>query len=408
MTINYVNPSQYGIWLTISSIIGWIAFFDLGLGNGFRNRFAQAKANGDNNLARQYLSTTYFAVGMIVTAVFFLIAIFNNYISWTSVLNIDASYEQELHKLFIILSAFFCLNLVANLFSTLLTADQQPGMASLLNFIGQAMSLLAIFILTETTEGSLLNLSKYFAGVPCIVMVAASIIAFRFTEYKKYSPRISDIRISLIKDIIGKGVQFFLIYICLILIFQLINIVISREIGPESVTQYNIANKYFGILYMVMNIIITPFWSAFTDAYAQGDNIWMKKTVARMERVWLAAAAVSILMLVAAPLFYKIWIHDAVVIPWELSAAMVFFVLSRSLGDIYMYMINGIGTIRIQLIAYLICAAISWPCLVYSCRLLGVYGVIVFPTAVYLLQAALGKIQLTKILNGNADGLWSK
>ena len=38
MTISYINPARYGIWLTLSSIIGWVNFFDLGLGNGFRNR----------------------------------------------------------------------------------------------------------------------------------------------------------------------------------------------------------------------------------------------------------------------------------------------------------------------------------------------------------------------------------
>ena len=58
LTINYVNPTRYGIWMTLSGMIGWMAFFDLGFGNGFRNRFAEAKAKGDTLLARQYLSTT--------------------------------------------------------------------------------------------------------------------------------------------------------------------------------------------------------------------------------------------------------------------------------------------------------------------------------------------------------------
>lgn len=26
LTINYVNPTQYGIWLALSSIIGWVTF----------------------------------------------------------------------------------------------------------------------------------------------------------------------------------------------------------------------------------------------------------------------------------------------------------------------------------------------------------------------------------------------
>ena len=32
LTINYLNPTKYGIWITLSSIIGWFSFFDIGLG----------------------------------------------------------------------------------------------------------------------------------------------------------------------------------------------------------------------------------------------------------------------------------------------------------------------------------------------------------------------------------------
>jgi O-antigen/teichoic acid export membrane protein len=33
LTIKYVNSTQYGIWLTLSSIITWFSFFDIGFGN---------------------------------------------------------------------------------------------------------------------------------------------------------------------------------------------------------------------------------------------------------------------------------------------------------------------------------------------------------------------------------------
>ena len=77
LTIDYINPTQYGIWLTLSSIIGWVAIFDMGLGQGFRNRFAEARALGDDTLAHQYVSTTYFAVGCVVSAAYILLAIFS-------------------------------------------------------------------------------------------------------------------------------------------------------------------------------------------------------------------------------------------------------------------------------------------------------------------------------------------
>ena len=44
LTIDYLNPTQYGIWITLMSVIAWFNFFDIGLGNGLRNKFATAKA----------------------------------------------------------------------------------------------------------------------------------------------------------------------------------------------------------------------------------------------------------------------------------------------------------------------------------------------------------------------------
>jgi O-antigen/teichoic acid export membrane protein len=34
LTINYLNPTQYGIWVTIASLVAWINTFDIGLSNG--------------------------------------------------------------------------------------------------------------------------------------------------------------------------------------------------------------------------------------------------------------------------------------------------------------------------------------------------------------------------------------
>lgn len=42
LTINYVNTTKYGIWLTLSSIIAWIGLFDLGFGIGMRSKVTEA------------------------------------------------------------------------------------------------------------------------------------------------------------------------------------------------------------------------------------------------------------------------------------------------------------------------------------------------------------------------------
>ena len=90
-------------------------------------------------------------------------------------------------------------------------------------------------------------------------------------KYRSIAPSIHCVRISLTKNILGLGGQFFVIMISMLFIFQFINIILSRVEGPDAVTQYNIAYKYFNVLNRVATIILTPFWSAFTDAYVKKD-----------------------------------------------------------------------------------------------------------------------------------------
>ena len=80
LTIGYVNSTKYGIWLTLSSIIAWLSYFDLGFAHGFRNRFAEARAKNNMKLAREYVSTTY-AVLSFLFSVILLIALIINKIS---------------------------------------------------------------------------------------------------------------------------------------------------------------------------------------------------------------------------------------------------------------------------------------------------------------------------------------
>lgn len=407
LTIRYVNPTQYGVWLTISSVIAWITYFNLGLGNGFRNKYAEAKANNDIECQQEYVSTTYFSTFVLVMILFVISSILNSFIQWSSFLKLDYAYNDELKIVFTIVSFFFCFNMSVNTFSYLLLADQRPGLLSVIQVTGQVVSLIVIYVLTKITSGSLTNLASYYSGIPAIVMLLASLVYFR-TDYFKVRPRLKCVRPKLVKNILTLGLQFFFINICLILIFQVINIIITRELGPDTVTEYNIAYKYFHILYMVMVIIITPFWSAFTDAYAQKDYSWMKKTLKSLEYIWFFSVLIGVVMLLISAWFYKFWLKDEVSVSYALSASLLIYMLMQTLGAIYMHLINGIGTIRLQLYIYLLFAIISWPLITWSCRVFGVCGAVIMPTLVYLVQAILGKIQLSKLLSDNAKGLWNK
>jgi O-antigen/teichoic acid export membrane protein len=407
LTINYVNPTQYGIWLTLSSIIAWIAYFDFGFAHGFRNRFTEANARGDISLARKYVSTTYVVLGILFLLIFIIAVVVNSFLSWSSILNISIQYENELSRVVLTLLFFLCTHLVLNVFVTLLLADQKPALSAFITTLGQLLALIIIVILTKTTQGSLFNLALVITGLPCIVTFIVSIVAYK-TKYSYVSPSIKHVDFSLIKNILGLGGKFFIIQICLLFVFQFMNLILTRIQGPEAVTEYNIAYKYFSIIYMIYGIIVAPFWSAFTDAYTQEDYNWMKRTYSKLSRIWFITIIIISIMLILSNYAYKIWIGDSVKISFTLSLFMSIYILVLSRAHLYMSLINGIGKISLQTIIYVIFSFVSIPLMVYLTKRMGTVGVLIIPIIVYIFQALIGHIQIKKILSKKANGIWNK
>lgn len=408
LTIGYVNPTKYGFWLTLSSIIAWLSYFDLGFAHGFRNRFAEAKAKGDMKLAKEYVSTTYAVLFLLFSVILLITLVVNNYLDWSRILNIDPVYKDELSLVFGLLACFFCLNIVASVFTTMLTADQKPALASLIQTGGQVLAFVCIYILTKTTSGSLSALAFVFSGVPCILLLVVSTVTFRMRRYRIIAPSLRDVRFSLTRNILGLGGQFFIIMVSMLFIFQFVNIILSRVQGPEAVTQYNIAYKYFNVLNMAFVIVLTPFWSAFTDAYTKNDYVWMRNVLEKLEKLWLLCIPVLALMLLCSDFLYQWWIGDSVSVSFSLSVYMAIYVLCQTGGNVYMFLVNGTSKVRLQLIAYLLFALISIPLMEYCCEHYGIEGILIVPASVFALQACIGRMQILRILNGTAKGIWLK
>ena len=407
-TINYVNAERYGLWLTLSSIIAWLSYFDFGFAHGFRNRFAEAVAKDDDCLARKYVSTTYIVLAILFAAIMVITSVVNKCINWSNILNVSIELNGELRAVFQILIVFFCINIVAQIFSTMLMANQRPASSAAITTGGNFLSLIAIIILTYTTKGSLEYLAIAFSGIPCLFTIIISIIVFSTEKYKKYAPSFKQIDFSLTKDIIGMGGQFFLIMMCMLLIFQFTNIIISRELGPESVTLYNVTYKIFSIVEMVAMIILTPIWSAYTDAYTRKDFAWMKRSALKLEKIGLISFPALVLLTIISPFLFKIWLGDEVSTSIFVSMAIAFFTFCKIMGNIYMYQLNGTGKVRIQLITYAVIAIFAIPVMIYSSRHWGLVGIVIVPSIAFFMQFIICRIQLYKIINKTAIGIWNK
>ena len=139
MTIGYVNPTKYGIWLTLSSIIAGCLILIWGLPTDFVIVLLRQKQRG-YEVGKEYVSTTYAVLFLLFSVILLITLVVNNYLDWSRILNIDPVYKDELSLVFGLLACFFCLNIVASVFTTMLTADQKPALASLISTSGQVLA----------------------------------------------------------------------------------------------------------------------------------------------------------------------------------------------------------------------------------------------------------------------------
>ena len=408
LTINFVDPTQYGIWLTLSSVLSWFYFFDIGLGMGLKNRFAEAKARGEIELAKAYTSTAYAALSIMAATLLLFAFAANYFINWSSVLNLPEAYSSELTKVFAIMISCFSLNFVTSIITNVLLADQRTAFSSVISVIGQVVILAVIWTLTGTVRhGSLITLALILSGIPQAVLIIASILLYS-KRYSPYRPSFRAAKFRLVKDILGMGGKFFIITTSMLFIFQIINIVISRELGPEAVTEYNIAYKYFNTAYMIVVLVLNPFWAAFTDAYTTGNFDWMRGKARQLERMWLVLVPILAIMLAVAQPVYHLWIGDSVSVSAAVNISVAVYISILSLANVYMYMLNGIGKVKIQLYIYLAFALIAFPSMSFLCHRFGIPGLLTIPIAVYTIQALTLRIQTYKIINQKACGLWNK
>ena len=409
LTINYLNPTKYGIWITLSSVIGWFSFFDIGLGNGLRNRFAEALANEDHKLARVYVSTTYAVLLLIIGIALLLFFIINPYLNWSTILNTgyDPALQKEINLLALFVFSFFSLNFVFKLITTILTADQQPAKASLFNLIINILSLFSVIILTKTTNGSLLYIGIIFSGMPTLVFFISTFWFFN-GKYKSYRPSLRFIDISKTRDLFFLGIKFFTIQIAGILLFETNNIIISQLFGPSEVTPYNIAFKYFNIIMMVFIIIITPFWSAFTEAWVKQEISWIKKIIMKLIKLWVILLAVGIIMILISTSVYKIWVGDKVIVPTFLSLLVFIWVMLNAWNGIFSHFFNGVGKVRIQLYLGVTSALLNIPLAIYFGIKIGILGILMANIIVVSFPLIIYPIQYKKIISGNSFGIWDK
>jgi len=406
ITLDFLGVEEYGVWITLTSLMTWFSFLDIGLAHGLRNKYAEAKTENDFEKVKGLVSTAFFTLVFLSLIGFFIFFLVGFFLNWSQILNGPANLASEFKVVGLFMIFAFFIKLILNIVAILKTADQQPSIATFLITSGNFLALASIYLLIKFYSPSFQQLG--------IVMTSSQIIptvlAFGFifsTSYRGILPKWRYFSIDHIKSIFGIGFKFFLIQVSNLVILQSNILIIAHICGQKIVADYSIAYKYLWLVIVVFTSVITPLWSASTEAYIRNDIPWLKKAMKGLNKIWLLLCLVGILLVVFSPFAYKIWLRGKIEVDFLLLIFLLLnFILTMRYSMFRMFM-NGVGKIQLQYRITLIQAALHVPFAIIGAKYFGVYGVISVMILWTAINSIIEPIQFKKIISGNLSRIWT-
>ena len=407
--LHHVDRADYGVLLTLTSIVGWVGYMDVGLGNGLRNKLPEFLAKGDFHSAKKIVSSCYVTLAIYVALIIVIFLMVSPFVDWLGVLNTPTSDAGEIRGLTNVVFIAFCIQFLFGLINSILFAYQMPAFQSLFTFVGQFIALIALVIQVYVFDvTSVLQIGAVNSMIPPLVLFLGSIGLFR-TKLKEIAPSFKLFEFKSVGSILSLGLKFFVLQMITIVLFQANSIIIARVVSPEAVVEYNLAFKYVSLLTMIFTIVITPVWSATTDAYVRKDFAWINKTISLSRKVCIASIFIGVLMVLASKFVYGIWLGKGTIdINYSTTSLILLYISFEMLYKVYGTIINGTGKVFAQIILTGVIAIIYIPLAILLGKLFGLSGVLIANAIVFALNYLWSKVQCNKLISQTATGIWNK
>ena len=406
LTLHCLGVYENGIWLTISSMLVWIDNLDVGLGNGLRNKLAEYIAKDDYESARRSVSSTLFMLIAFIVPVSIIINLWIWNADTYAFFNVDAHVVSNLNKILSYSAIFVCSTFIFKFIGNFYMGLQMPAVNNLLGCLGQTLALIGTVIVYLSNTHSLFYIAIANTMAPLLVYLISYPITF-CKRYPRLRPSLKYVDTKSAISLFKMGIKFFVLQISGVVLFMTTNILISRYYTPEMVTPYQIAYRYFSVVQLLFFIICVPYWSATTDAYSKRDFAWIKAAGRSLDRIIMCIMLVAIIMIVASKWVYQIWIGDASIVSLEMTIMVAVYVMILTLSMRYSYILNGFGTLKLQLITTVIAAVCYIPLAIFFCKGSdNVLYLLAVMSAVNLPGLVINAWQYHKIIKGTAKGIW--
>lgn len=346
LIVSCIGLEEFGVWSTLVTIVSWVLFFDLGIGNGLKNEVSKLLAVNKMTNVSDAVSSAYglsaFLIGLC--SIFFVMLSF--LVPWQSVFNSPNINETYLRNVVQISVVFMSLNFVLGLVISLLSAMQKMSVA----YFGQMLSAVFIFIsllvLSGTGSGTLRAIAFTYGVSLSLVYILLTTWIFKNLPFLR--PRLY-FSLSGAWPLLNVGLKFFFIQLAALVVFATDKILIAQFFGPAEVARYDVIFKLLSLVSFVHLLVLGPLWSSYTDAFARGDSVWISSMLRRQIYLFFLLMIVLVLLVLLSSHIISLWMGEQFVVSYPLVWSIGIFVAVSSWNNVYATLLNGLGDTRLQI-----------------------------------------------------------
>lgn len=376
LMLKCLGVSKYGVYTSALSIISWIYYFDFGIGNGLRNKVAEAMVKKDYETAKNSTTVAYVIVSIISIIAFFSVLLFSFFVDIDKLLNAKLT-DENLNFIMIIAFLLACINFVLTLATNMLYAIQQTALVSGLGIVSKVLMVVALLLFVRFRITAMLYLVVLEGVVQLVKNILATIMVAK--KERNLCPDFRKIDFKYSKGILGFGLQIFVMQISALVLNATDNIIIIKLFGSADVTPYSMCHKYFSIINAFFVAATSPLWTVYTTAYALNDVEYIKKTINKALKFYLITFIGMIVSIFVFKPFMKIYLRQELDFQPGLIVCVASYYALLILSHNFSAFVHGISKVKYTTIACIISAVINVPVSVILAKRfeLGLNGVMI-------------------------------
>lgn len=314
MTLRYLGSDLFGVWMILTSIVGFAAFTDLGLGVGLRNSIIKYAANRDYPKIRLCIwnaiaMLSCVAVLIISVAVFVVPAIPAEIIIKSSSPESADNISSALSGMLIVFAISLPTHQLLNIASGLQRAYWGYGVY----LIGRIFSF--VFICLCIHFGwSFTFLTMGYLGMPTLCILLAWFVFF----YKApcYIPWPRKLNKKIIKELFGIGTYSLLHNISFAILHSSIIVLIGNTICAEASVPFSVTQKLFSLPSVFSASLLMGLNVAIGDAWHSHNFKWIREASFRGYRlIWPIVTLTTVFFIVFGKNIVFWWTHNEAALP---------------------------------------------------------------------------------------------